>query len=194
MGEANAGVTKGRSVAVTFLILCLVTAPIGANVRAVENDEAEKLYFRGVDFYIQKQYYPAASEFLKAIKLKPDYAEARSAFEATYARLESSNSMASSSSPVGVCLGAYSGCMLGGAIPLIAVPVSERDKHGYPKDSTTLEILSIVSGVAGAVAGGYLGWIAYKEENGRILLYSTGVVALGVMLGYLPQRLGLLPQ
>jgi len=59
-----------------------------SNLLAAEANDAEMHYFLGIEYYMHKQYYDATLEFGEAIMLKPDYAEAESAFKVAYAKLK----------------------------------------------------------------------------------------------------------
>ena len=74
---------------ISFVLVIVFMMVFGnGNLLVAETNDAEMHYFRSIEYYMHKQYYNATPEFGKALKLKPNYAEAQSALKVVYAKLE----------------------------------------------------------------------------------------------------------
>ena len=131
------------------------------NLLAAKANDAEMHYFRGVEHYMHKQYHLATLEFGKALKLKPNYTEAQSAFKVAYAKAGGG-----SSASLGYgCLGAYQGALLASAAGCLASDVR----------------VFVIGSVLGIAIGGYLG---SKAETSKQKEYVIGcaIIATAVFV------------
>ncbi len=186
---------------ISFVLLITFMIVLGSsNLRAAEANDAEMHYFRGVEYYMRKQYHLATLEFGKALKLNPHYAEAQSAFKVAYAKLKGNGSEENITSENNEtlspdygcllggygCLGAYQGAIFGGVIGVhVGVRVCEAQNNcGWEIISFAGKGL-IVGALTGAVMGGFLGSRAdTPEAKGCIIVGSAGATAIlvGVIL------------
>jgi len=175
---------------ITFvLVIGFILFFFSGNLLAAEANDAEIHYFRGIEYYMYKQYYNATLEFGKAIKLKPDYTEAQSAFKVAYAKLKEDDSEENIApqhekektfSPVYGCLGAYRGAIFGFTVGVIAGS-TVNEKPARP--------IIIGFAILGAVTGGYSGSQADTlEEKRDVIGHATlatilvGLAGVGLYL------------
>ena len=163
---------------ISFILVmgCMIVFGSG-NLLAAEANDAEMHYFRGIEYYIHKQYYDATLEFGKAIRLKPNYADAESAFKLAYAKLKGDDSQVNIASLGYGCLGAYQGCIFGSAIWFLDLELDALDN--IPEEAEA--IIFIGGPILGAVIGGYLGLKADKAWKKGCLI-GGAVIATGVAL------------
>ncbi|MBM3234943.1 hypothetical protein FJZ31_01460 [Candidatus Poribacteria bacterium] len=171
---------------ISFILVigCMIVFGSG-NLLAAEANDAEMHYFRGIEYYIHKQYYDATLEFGKAIRLKPNYADAESAFKLAYAKLKGDDSQVNIVSPGYGCLGAYQWCIFGFAIWFFG-RLESGALDNIPEEAE--EIIFIGGPILGAVIGGYLGLKADKAWKKGCLI-GGAVIATSVAL-YMYYRIG----
>jgi len=157
---------------ISFVLVIVFMMVLGSvNLLAVEANDAETHYFRGVEYFMRKQYHLATLEFgaerseaakrlFRALKLNPNYAEAQSSFKVAYAKMKKSDSDEDGSG----FADSYHGC-----VSFLSDPIGRSTLAGFliagvvvgldaiPRDdlSTSEKCLRIVgAGIVGAMVVG----------------------------------------